>query len=136
MSDARDMKDALRGTYVLFVDDDADVRELYVGILESCGAIVRAAASAREALQLIEEIRPNVVVTDISMPQEDGYWLLRELRKSPTKGVGDIPVLAITAHERHSRDRTLAAGFQEHMMKPINPWKLAELVRKLATQAP
>jgi CheY-like chemotaxis protein len=124
--------DALVGVHVLVVDDDDDARLLIRTILEYCGALVTVTTSAREALRILERVVPDALVSDISMPHEDGYWLIRELRAlAPDRG-GAIPAIALTAHGyAHGPDRTLAAGFQVHLRKPIDPWDLCRTVVSL-----
>jgi signal transduction histidine kinase len=110
---------------VLVVEDHDDARELIVGILEGAGARVLAAAAAGEALALAAEVRPDVLVSDIGVPGEDGYTLLAKLR---TMFPG-IPALALTAYARAAdRDRALAAGFQHHVVKPVDPQHLLQLI--------
>jgi CheY-like chemotaxis protein len=122
--------DMLVGVHVLVVDDDDDSRELTRTILGYCGALVTVVASAMEAMHVLERITPDVLLTDISMPGHDGYWLISAVRKLPPEEGGRIPAVAVTAHGRlHGPDRTLAAGFQAHVQKPIDPW---ELCRTLA----
>ena len=119
--------DALVGVHVLVVDDDEDSREIIQTVLRYCGALVTLTASAAEALRTLGHVTPDVVVSDIAMPEHDGYWLLRELRTLPSGR--SIPVVAITAHgERHRPERTLDAGFQAHVRKPIDPWELCRVL--------
>ncbi len=115
----------LRGATVLLADDDDDARELLVFALKAGGARVMSAASAREALTLVRTLVPTVLVTDISMPGEDGYWLLTEVRKMlHARGVR-IPAVACTALAReHTKDAVLAAGFQAYVTKPVDPFAL------------
>jgi CheY-like chemotaxis protein len=80
------------------------------------------ATSAREALQIVTRVSPDVILTDIAMPGEDGYWLLSEIRRHADGGVRGLPVVAATAYGRdHSRARVLAAGFLDHLPKPVEP---------------
>jgi CheY-like chemotaxis protein len=124
---------ALMGVHVLVVDDETDARELVQTILEYSGALVTAVASAPDALRTLERITPDVVVTDISMPVHDGYWLIRSMRALGAERGGAIPAIAMTAHgEQHGPDRTLGAGFQLHLRKPLDPWELARAVASLA----
>ncbi|MGH7279178.1 MAG: response regulator [Candidatus Rokuibacteriota bacterium] len=117
--------DMLVGVHVLVVDDDDDSRELTRTILQYCGALVTVAGSATEALHVLERITPDVLLTDISMPDRDGYWLIRAVRALGAHEGGRLPVVAVTAHgPTHGPDRTLAAGFQAHLRKPIDPWEL------------
>jgi CheY-like chemotaxis protein len=127
--------DALSGVHVLVVDDDDDARHLIRTILEYCGALVTVVGTAREVLGILERVTPDVLVSDISMPVEDGYWLIRQVRALDSSRGGGLPAVAITAHGMtHGPDRTLAAGFQAHLRKPIDPWDLcrtlAGLVRR------
>ena len=117
---------ALRGMTVLLAEDDDDCRELLAFALETYGASVVAAASAREAITHLSSVVPNVLVTDISMPGEDGYWLLAEIRKTLDD---PIPAVACTALAReHTRDTVLAAGFQGYVTKPVDPLALCAAV--------
>jgi CheY-like chemotaxis protein len=119
--------DALVGVHVLVVDDDGDSREIIQTVLHYCGALVTLAASAPEALRVLDRVTPDVVVSDIAMPERDGYWLLRELRALPS--AERLPVVAITAHgELHRPERTLGAGFRAHVRKPIDPWELCRVL--------
>jgi CheY-like chemotaxis protein len=123
----------LSGLHVLIVDDDHDILELFTLALTTCGAKVSAADNAREALALATRIRPHVIVSDIAMVGEDGYWLVGRLRQLPPDAAPNVPVIAATAYGReHSRARVLAAGFTEHLQKPIDPETLCRLVAKLA----
>lgn len=128
--------DALLGVHVLVVDDDNDARQLLRTILQYCGALVTVTASAREAMTVLARVTPDALVSDIAMPEQDGYWLIRELRAlSPAHG-GAIPAIALTAHgAAHGPDRTLAAGFQVHLRKPIDPWELCRAVVGLVRRA-
>ena len=121
--------DALIGIHVLVVDDDADARDLLKTVLEYCGALVTVVPSATEALQVLGHVMPDVVVTDIAMPIHDGYWLVREVRALPRDNGRMLPVIAVTAHgEQHGPERTLSAGFQMHLRKPLDPWELCRAV--------
>jgi len=121
------------GLRVLVVDDDADVRELFAVALTACGAEVTATDNARDAIALATRMRPHAIVSDIAMVGEDGYWLVRELKRLPAEMVGDVPVVAATAYGReHPRARVLAAGFAEHLQKPIDPEQLCRVVARVA----
>jgi PAS domain S-box-containing protein len=121
----------LRGLRVLVVDDDDDARSLVANVLEDCGSRVTTAASAREALTRLAEEVPDVLLSDISMPEEDGYSLIRKVRALPRDRGGDVPAAAITAYARpEDRRDLLNAGFSIHLPKPIEP---AELVAVVAT---
>ncbi|RKH68756.1 response regulator [Corallococcus llansteffanensis] len=121
----------LKGLQVLVVDDEPDARELLTVVLESRGAQVFTAASAREGLEKLRLFRPQVVLSDIGMPGEDGYSLIRRLRALPPDQGGQTPAIALTAFARmEDRTRALLAGFQMHVPKPIEP---AELIIVLAS---
>jgi len=122
----------LDGVDVLVVDDDEDARVLLQMTLRQYGAAVTTAASAREALQAIDRAVPDVVLSDIGMPYEDGYDLLRQLRARPPEQGGSIPAVAVTAYASASdRSSTQAAGYQAHVAKPFEPGDVARVVRRL-----
>ncbi|HEV2664131.1 MAG TPA: ATP-binding protein [Blastocatellia bacterium] len=122
----------LNGARVLVVDDDADTRQLLKRVLESHGAAVRTAASAAEALEMIAASPPDALVADIGMPGEDGYSLMRKIRRLPSSRGGTVPALALTAYARpEDRARALTAGFQQYVAKPVEPDDLAAVVAKL-----
>ncbi|HEX5085954.1 MAG TPA: CheR family methyltransferase [Blastocatellia bacterium] len=125
----------LRGLRVLAVDDDSDARNLLGLILRSYEAEVKACGSAAEALQIFDEWRPDVLVSDIGMPVEDGYDLMKKIRaREPERG-GLIPALALTAYARAEDARqAFEAGYQAHIPKPVEPGELAKTVASLATQ--
>ena len=125
--------DALKGIHVLLVEDDDDSRALLETILRYFGALVTAVVSAREAMQTLERVKPDVLLSDLSMPLEDGYWLVREVRALPAERGGTMPAIAITAlGHPHDVGRTLGAGFQAHLRKPVDIWELAETITALA----
>jgi CheY-like chemotaxis protein len=108
---------SLAGIRVLLVEDDSDTREVMQFMLERWGAEVTAASSVREALEIVERKPPTIIISDIAMPEEDGYVLIRKMR---ARGVR-IPAIALTAFSRaHDRDRALTAGFHAHLGKPID----------------
>ena len=127
---------SLEGLWVLVVDDEADARELIATLLHQCGAKVTPVGSAGEALNVVmageSGRRPDVVVSDVSMPEVDGYELMRRVRElAPDRG-GRIPAVALTAYGRSiDRIRALSAGFQMHMPKPVEPAELATVVASL-----
>lgn len=122
---------SLRGLRVLVVDDDRDTLDLFTRVLDETGAELRTATSSRDAMAILGAWHPNVLVSDIEMPDEDGYALIRRVRAlSPADG-GDIPAVAVTAYGRvEDRVRLLGAGFNMHVPKPVEP---AELMVVLAT---
>ncbi len=122
----------LRGTRVLVVDDDYDTREILSAMLSRYGPEVRAAASAAEAVDLFTAWRPDVLVSDIGMPIEDGYDLIRKIRALPIEQGGNTSAIALTAFAgKEDRQRALAAGFQQHLSKPIEPVALAKVVARI-----
>ena len=126
----------LAGVRVLLVDDEPDARELLAEVLGQYGATVVAVASAEEAMQALRADPPTVLLSDIGMPGEDGYALIRRVRALPAAAGGNTPAAALTAYAR-SEDarRALACGFLRHVVKPIQPAALATLVRELADVA-
>jgi PAS domain S-box-containing protein len=123
---------SLSGLRVLVVDDDADARELVGIALESRGAVVQLASSASEALRLISRDRPDVMIADIGMPQEDGYVLIQTLRALEREhSHSRLPAIALTAYASAvDRHRTLAAGYDVHLAKPVGP---ADLIQAAVT---
>jgi PAS domain S-box-containing protein len=123
----------LNGLRVLFVDDQVDARELVSELLQVYGAEVIAVDSADNAIKAIEDSSPDVLVSDIGMPREDGYDLIRKIRAREAENGGRIPAVAVTgfAGSEHSR-RALAEGFQRYLAKPIDPAELIALVADLA----
>ncbi len=121
---------------VLIVEDDPGTREALTEMLRLCGADVHPAESASEAMQLFEGLRPELLVCDIAMPEEDGYGLIRKIRAlGPGRG-GDVPALALTAlATAEDRRRALAAGFHAHMAKPVDIGRLREALADLRGSA-
>ena len=118
-------KQSLSGVKILAVDDEADAREMLQAVLSSYGACVETAPGAREAMQHFESFRPDIVLSDIGMPEADGYSLIEKIRALPASSGGQTPALALTAYARsEDRQRALDAGFQNHLAKPIAPAKL------------
>jgi len=123
----------LTGLQILIVDDDPDILDLFATALRACGGEVSAADNASDGLALAIRTRPHVIVSDIAMVGEDGYWLIGRLRQLPTDVMPQVPVVAATAYGReHSRTRVLAAGFTEHLQKPVDPEELCRVVAKVA----
>ncbi|MBW4645188.1 MAG: PAS domain S-box protein [Goleter apudmare HA4340-LM2] len=122
----------LAGVRVLVVDDEADSREFITTVLQQCQAEVRAVGTVSEALQMILDWKPDVLVSDIGMPQEDGYSLIRKVREQPAEQGGKIPAAALTAYARaEDRMRAIQEGYQLHLPKPIEPVELATVVASL-----
>ena len=123
----------LGGLRVLVVDDEPDARELISIILQRHGAEVTTAASAREGLQQLGRLRPAVLVSDIAMPDEDGYALIECVRQLTPEDGGGTPAVALTAYAREEdRRRALACGYQAHLAKPVEPAQLVSAVAELA----
>ena len=123
----------LAGIRVLIVDDDADVRELIRRVLTDCEASVWTAGTAIEALTIVETQRPHVLVSDIGMPDVDGFELLRRVRSLGQTGGGKLPAIALTAFARsEDRTRALRAGFLAHVAKPVEPSELVATVASVA----
>jgi len=123
----------LAGLRILVVDDDPDTLQILQAILSRCGAEVRAAISASEALTSLQGWHPDLLISDLGMPDEDGYSLLRKVRALDAQHGGNIPAVALTAYARvEDRVRALAAGFQMHVAKPIEPAELVAVVANLA----
>jgi len=126
----------LRDVGILVLDDDSGVRDAVAEVLNGLGARVRVAKSAAEAMTAIDELRPEVLLCDIAMPEEDGYSFLQRLRARGPEGGGDIPALALTALVREGdRARAFAAGFQMHLTKPVEVERLKRAVIELVTGA-
>jgi PAS domain S-box-containing protein len=123
----------LSGIKVLVVDDDADARALIRRILEECHVEVFTAASAAEALPIVIETKPHVLVSDIGMPKVDGYELLRRIRALGEENGGNVTAIALTAFARSGdRARALRTGFVNHVAKPVEP---SELIASVASAA-
>jgi signal transduction histidine kinase/ActR/RegA family two-component response regulator len=126
----------IAGVKVLVVDDEPDARELLRRLFEECDAIVFVAASAAEALSLVESGRPDVLVSDVGMPGEDGYSLIRKVRALPPERGGRTPAIALTAYARtEDRVKSMVSGFQHHLSKPIEPTELIAVVARLVDTA-
>jgi CheY-like chemotaxis protein len=125
--------DLLTGLKVLVVDDDPDARELIMEALMESGAIVETAASVRQGFDAFHLFRPDVVVSDIGMPDEDGYSFVRRLRALPKNEGADVPAVALTAFAgEDDRAKALAAGYDKHVGKPVDPVVLVTVVSGLA----
>ena len=123
----------LVGVKVVVVDDDEDSADYFALALRAYGAVVATAYNAIDGLRLVQEHQPNVVLSDIAMMGQDGYWLVREIRRLPSDVLSRVPVVATTAYGReHSRQRTLAAGFSEHLAKPVDPDLLRQTIGRIA----
>lgn len=123
----------LRGATILLVEDDDDARNMLASVLLSAHAIVETASNASEALTLFDGIRPDLVVSDIGMPEMNGYEFIAELRKRERAlGRSGVPAVALTAYARvQDRMRALTAGFQMHVAKPVEPAELLTVLSSL-----
>jgi signal transduction histidine kinase/ActR/RegA family two-component response regulator len=126
----------LSGIKVLVVDDQPDARDMIKRVLEDCEADVTTAASAAEAVRAVEAGRPDVLVSDIGMPDVDGYELLRRIRALDSPSGGHLPAIALTAFARsEDRTRALRAGFLAHVAKPVEPSELLATVASMVGRA-
>lgn len=126
----------LEGIRVLVVDDENDARDLAAMVLAQAGADVTEAASAAEALRALHRQRPDVVVSDIGMPGQDGHTLIRTIRDLPSP-LGAVRAMAVTAFARsEDRHRSLDAGFDLHVVKPVDPTNLVGSVARLMGRDP
>jgi len=124
---------SLDGLRVLLVDDEAEAREIISTVIGRTGAEVKACISASEALIKLAEWRPDVILSDIAMPEEDGYSFIGKVRSLPREKGGDTPAAALSAYARdEDRLQALAAGYQMHIAKPIGASQLVTMVAKLA----
>ncbi|HEX8709327.1 MAG TPA: PAS domain S-box protein [Pyrinomonadaceae bacterium] len=128
-----DCPEKLDDLNVLVLDDEADARALLEAVLTKCGATVRTASTVNEALELLQELKPDVLVSDIGMPGEDGYQLIGRVRALTAEEGGKVPAIALTAYARaEDRLRALRAGYQMHVPKPVEPAELVAVVASLA----
>jgi PAS domain S-box-containing protein len=127
---------SLDGLKILVVDDEADTRELIREVLKECGSEVILSRSAAEALEALEQYKPDVLISDLGMPDEDGYSLITKIRALPSERGGHIPAAALTAYARaEDRMRVLRSGFQFHLPKPVDSAELVTVVASLAGRA-
>src|SRR5688500_13217720 len=124
---------SLDGLRVLLVDDEPEAREIISTVIGRTGAEVKACISASDALSKLAEWRPDVILSDIAMPEEDGYSFIGKVRSLPREKGGETPAAALTAYARdEDRNQALAAGYQMHIAKPIGASQLVTMVAKLA----
>jgi CheY-like chemotaxis protein len=127
---------ALDGVRVLLVEDDPDTRDVLALGLQLSGAEVVAVSTGPEALDLLPDFRPHVLLSDIGLAGEDGYALIRRVRGLPAEDGGEVPAAAVTAYTlADDRDRALAAGFDTHFAKPVETSELIETVAALARRS-
>jgi signal transduction histidine kinase/CheY-like chemotaxis protein len=125
----------LDGVHVLVVDDERDARDLLTTVLEQSGAKVTSVSTVADALEELQLIKPDLLVSDIEMPNEDGYSLIRKVRSLEDERAKRIPAIALTAHARSSdRMRALSSGYQMHVPKPVEPAELVIVVANIINQ--
>jgi PAS domain S-box-containing protein len=127
---------SLDGLQVLVVDDEADAREFITTVLEAHGVYVTAVATAAAALEVLEHSQPDLLVSDIRMPHEDGYSLIQKVRELGAKQGWHLPAAALTAYLTEDREKVLTAGFEAHLHKLAQPSELIEMVAQLAKAKP
>jgi CheY-like chemotaxis protein len=133
---ARTPEVSLAGIKVLVVDDEADARDLVEFVLLQAEAEVVTAATAAEAMALIKSAAPDVIVSDIGMPDCDGYTFISEVRRLKPESGGRVPAIALTAFARsEDRTRAMLAGYQAHLAKPIEPQELVASIKSLAVNS-
>jgi len=121
----------LKGLRILVVDDEADSRDLVSAILTRCGSEVNCCESAAAGIKAFKIWKPDLLISDIGMPIEDGYSLIKKLRNLKSKHAREIPAVALTAYAtKEDRARTLSSGFQMHVAKPIDPENLIRSIAK------
>jgi CheY-like chemotaxis protein len=127
---------SLNGLVILIVEDDDDARELMQAVLEQRGATVSAAESVARAFELLSLTTPDVVVSDIAMPEEDGLTLARRLRALPADGGGQTPIIAVSAYAGSAdRVRALAAGFDRYLHKPVDFEELSMTITSIVDRS-
>jgi signal transduction histidine kinase len=120
---------SLKGVKILVVDDEPDARELIKRLLKDFNAEVETAESAHQAMRILKEYKPDILISDIGMPRDDGYEFIRQVRALSSEEGGAIPAIALTAFARsEDRTRAIMAGFQIHLSKPIEPSELVVIV--------
>lgn len=122
----------LEGTKILVVDDDADAQDLFMFILSEYQTKVTLASSAAQALTLLPDCLPDLIICDIGMPEVDGYMLMREIRTLPPEKGGAIPAIAVTAYgDQEVRELSKNADFQDYVIKPFDPQELLLKIQQL-----
>ena len=128
----RSRQTLLLGRKILCIDDQADARVIVRSALSACGAQIKMAASAHEAMQLVQSWLPDIIVSDVGMPDMDGYELMRRIRQLAPENGSLIPSIALTGYSRaEERERALAAGFQTFLSKPIDTQLLVQTIADL-----
>jgi CheY-like chemotaxis protein/two-component sensor histidine kinase len=128
---------ALKNLHVMVVDDEADACDLLRELLERCGCLVTTATSATEAFESLQDHLPDVLVSDIGMPREDGYSLIARVRALPANSGGAIPAIALTAYAAVTdAERMILSGFQIHLAKPLQATEFLTAIERLVTATP
>ncbi len=126
--------DSLKGVHVLVAHDDVVGRNLVTSVLQYCGALVLTVSSAREALERMRLIKPDVLVANLKLPDADGYWLIQQVRAMKPEMGGEVPAIAI-GDRPEEQERSLANGFQAYFVWPLNPWELTRAITGLTSAA-
>ena len=125
---------SLNGLKILIVEDDADSRDMLATILKQHGARVVEAENVERGFALFRAEQPNILVSDVGLPEQDGYDLIRRIRALPPTDGGNVPAIALTGYvSLQDQIQTLSAGFQEHLSKPVDTDRLIEVLRFLST---
>ncbi|HEY3065616.1 MAG TPA: response regulator [Methylomirabilota bacterium] len=121
---------------VLVIDGDDECRAMFRAIFESSGATVATATGARDGVRAFHAFAPDVVVSDLAIPDEDGYRLVREIRDIAARAGRRLHAIAVTAYtDRHTMRRAVGAGFHAYLEKPVDPWELCAMVASVARPA-
>ena len=137
LADSYDPFTRLDGVHVLVVDDNVDARTIYKQILVYAGASVLVTGSAMGAVRALRHLRPDVVISDLSMPRKDGLWLIRWIRRRDARRGGHLPVIAVTARDDLYLSTTAAhEGFDAYLTKPVPPRELFRVIASFARPAP
>ncbi|HSU40686.1 MAG TPA: ATP-binding protein, partial [Polyangiaceae bacterium] len=135
-STGSDEAQSLQGIRILIVDDEPDARDMLAEVLQSAGAIAETARSAAEGYERFRAAPPDVLISDIGMPEEDGYSFIRRIRALPGSEAARVPALALTAFTRpEDRTSASAAGFTTHVSKPVDPEALVSAIANLVNTA-
>ena len=125
------MSITLTGLRVLVVEDEDDARGLFEVVLRECGADVVSVATAQAGLDAFRAVRPDILVSDLAMPERDGYWLIAQVRSLNPRRV--VPAVAVTGISGYEAARALSEGFHAYLTKPIDPDRLCAVVFRLAS---
>lgn len=123
--------DSLKGVHVLVIDGEAEARELLTAIFNYCGALVTTVASGDEALKVMALIKPDVIVTSLDLPNDEGFTTLRRLRDLKPEDGGVLPIVAVAGGGTAAVERARLAGFAACLMKPLDPWELCRVLSGL-----